>query len=133
MLGQDTYKEWTNPFNPAGSTFVGSWEQGSEVKFIGEDPNTGKEGGMLARIAENRPNEFLSIEHIGIINDGVVDTTSEEVKKWTPAFENYTFTEKDGGTELTIDVDVADEYKGMFEDMWPKALEVLKTLSEESN
>lgn len=132
MLGEETYKEWTKPFNPAGSTFVGSWDKGSEIKFVGKNPETGKEEGMLARIVENRPNEFISIEHYGVIMNGVEDTTSEEVKKWTPAHENYTLTEKDGGTELTIDVDVADEYKDMFDDMWPKSLDVLKKLSEEN-
>jgi hypothetical protein len=74
---------------------------------------------------------ILHIEHIGMINNGVEDTTSEEVKKWSPSHENYTFADKDGGTELSVDMDVADEYKTMFEEMWPKALQLLKELVEE--
>lgn len=66
-----------------------------------------------------------------IASDGTEDTTSEEVKKWAPAFENYTFTEQDGGTLLSIDIDIADEWKTMFEDMWPKALVILKQLAEQ--
>lgn len=131
MLGNTTYRVWTKAFNE-GSYFQGAWEQGSEIRFLGPNPNGSGEGGMFSRIHENRMHEFLSIEHLGIIQNGVVDTTSDEVKKWTPAFENYTFDEKDGGTELKIDLDVADEYKDMFNDMWPKALQLLKQLAEKA-
>ena len=89
MLDDASYREWTRVFNE-GSYYVGSWEQGSEIRFIGPDRETGEEGGMYSRVKENRQYEFISIEHLGIIKNGVVDTTSEEVKKWTPAFENYT-------------------------------------------
>ena len=132
MFDDATYREWTKPFNPAGSYYEGSWEQGAEIKFLGvDDSGNANAGGMYSRIKENRLHEFVSIEHIGIItNSGEIDTTSEEVKKWTPAFENYTFVEKDGGTELSVDVDTNEEYKETFEGMWTKALQVLKDISE---
>jgi uncharacterized protein YndB with AHSA1/START domain len=134
MLELPTYQEWTKPFSPdptLPSKYVGNWEEGSEIKFIGTDEN-GKdvESGMYGRIKENRLHEFVSIEHLGIINNGVIDTTSDEVKKWIPAFENYTFKEVDGGTELLVDTDTVEEYKQMFEEAWPKALEKLKELAE---
>jgi uncharacterized protein YndB with AHSA1/START domain len=131
MLDESTYKEWTSAFSPDGSGyFKGSWEKGSKIFFIGTDPETGKEGGMVCRIAENNPNEFVSIEYVGILNDGVEDTTSDEAKKWTPGFENYTFKEENGITELQIDIDTADELAEEFEKMWPKALEKLKEIAE---
>lgn len=129
MLDAETYKMWTMAFNP-GSYYVGDWSEGSKILFLGPDPETGKEGGMVSRIKENRKHEYVSIEHVGVVQDGVEDTESEIAKKWTPAHENYTFTKKDEGTELSIDVDVADEYKEIFEGMWSKALEVLKELAE---
>ncbi len=129
MLQSETYTQWTKPFNPT-SSFQGDWSQGSKMIFIGTDPENGEQGGMVSRIKENREFEFISIEHIGIIKNGVEDTTSEDARKWTPAFENYTFTEKDGGTEVSVSVDTASEFKEMFDKMWPEALSVLKTLSE---
>ena len=129
MLDDEPYREWTKAFSE-GSYYQGKWEEGSEMLFIGPDPEGGGEGGMVSQIREVRPLEFLSIEHIGMIKNGVRDTTSEEVKKWTPAFENYTFTQKDSGTEVTVDIDIADEYKAMFEEMWPKALATLKEIAE---
>jgi hypothetical protein len=135
MLDEPTYKEWTKAFSPSPDTtsyVKGDWSKGSKILFVGVDPETGKEGGMVSRIAENKPNEFVSIEHLGILNDGVEDTTSEEAKKWTPAFENYTFKEENGVTELEIDVDTADELAEEFEKAWPQALEKLKELSEKA-
>lgn len=129
MLDDATYREWTAPFNPGGSYYQGSWEEGSKIIFLGPGED-GKEMGMVSRIAENRPHEFLSIEHLGIVKDGVEDTTSEEATKWSPAFENYTFTEQDGGTLVTIDQDIEGEYKAMFDEMWPKALQKLKEIAE---
>ena len=85
---------------------------------------------MFSRVAEHRPNEFLSLEHLGVVKDGVEDTTSDEVKQWAGARENYTLRENDGRVTLTIDMDTADDYKKYFEDTWPKALAVLKDLSE---
>ena len=129
MLDDATYRLWTTPFSE-GSYYKGDWSKGSKIIFLGPNPETGKEGGMLSRIAENNLYEYISIEHLGIINDGVEDTTSEEAKKWTPAFENYTFKDLNGMTELIVDMDINDEYKEMFEGMWPKALQKLKEISE---
>lgn len=128
MLDDSTYREWTTAFQ-AGSFYEGSWDEGSEIRFLGPDEN-GKLRGMFSKIKENRLHDFISIEHVGFINDGVIDITSEEVKKWTPSHENYTFTETDSVTVVSVDIDVNDEYKEMFEVMWPKALELLKTLAE---
>lgn len=131
MLDDATYREWTKPFNE-GSRYEGVWETGSEMKFIGCDENGKQSGGMYSRIAEVRPYAFVSIEHLGMINEnGEIDTTSESVKKWTPAFENYTFKDVDSGTEVLVDIDISDEWKDMFNDMWPKALAKLKEIAEE--
>jgi uncharacterized protein YndB with AHSA1/START domain len=128
MLNDKTYREWTKAFHE-GSYYEGSWEKGSDIYFMGPDKD-GKVSGMYAKIRENRKYEFVSIEHLGEINNGVIDTTSEKVKKWTPSFENYTFADKGNQTELTIDMNVVPEYQAMFEDMWPKALKELKHISE---
>jgi uncharacterized protein YndB with AHSA1/START domain len=128
MLDDKSYREWTKAFSE-GSYYKGSWEKGSKILFLGPDPNTGKEGGMVSRIAENKPYEFISIEHLGMVQNGVEDTTSEAAKKWTSSFENYTFKDKDGATEVLVDIDVEEEYVQMFNEMWPEALQKLKELA----
>jgi uncharacterized protein YndB with AHSA1/START domain len=130
MLDEDSYREWTKPFQE-GSYFKGDWSEGSKMLFLGPSPVEGQgEGGMVSKIKENRLHEFISVEHQGIIVNGVEDTESEEARKWTPANENYTFLEKDSGTELLIEMDVDEKLKDDFETMWPKALEKLKELAE---
>lgn len=129
MLEDASYREWTTVFNPGGSYYEGEWKEGSKMLFLGPGED-GKLGGMVSRIAKCTPYEFVSIEHMGQIDNGVEDTTSEKVKAWSGAHENYTFTEKDGGTHLAVDVDTVDDFVSYMEDTWPKALAKLKSLAE---
>ncbi|MBK9053988.1 MAG: SRPBCC domain-containing protein [Chloroflexi bacterium] len=128
MLDDQPYREWTKAFNE-GSYYKEAWRKDPKY-FSWPDPNTGEEGGMVSRIAENKLYEFISIEHLGIVQNGVEDTTSEVARKWSPAFENYTFNDKDGATEVLVDMDAEDEYVQMFNEMWPKGLRKLKELTE---
>jgi uncharacterized protein YndB with AHSA1/START domain len=130
MLNDRTYRQWTEVFS-AGSHFVGNWEKGSKILFLAPDKN-GKMAGMVSTIAENRPNEFISIKHLGVVSNGVEDTVSKAVKNWSGALENYTFQEKNGGTEVIIDTDSDDEFESMFKEIWPRALDKLKELAEKS-
>lgn len=82
MFAPETYKIWTAEFSE-GSYFEGSWAKGERIRFLSPDGC-----GMTSVIAENRPHEFLSIRHLGIIKDGVEDTESEEARSWAPAYEN---------------------------------------------
>ena len=129
MLDDATYRVWTAAFS-AGSHYVGDWSKGSKILFLGPDPATGKMGGMVSRIKENRLHETISIEHLGTVNDGKEDTTSDVVKASAGAHEDYTFKEMNGGTEVLVDIDITDDFKEMFEAMWPKALQDLKALAE---
>lgn len=128
VIGKDTYPQWTEVFSP-GSHFQGSWEKGSKMLLLSPKDN-GKHDGMVSEIAENNPPEFLSIKHVGLLKDDVEDTTSERVKKWSPAYENYTLKEVDGKTEFIVDMDGEDEYVDFFNEIWPKALEKLKEVAE---
>ena len=129
MLQDKTYREWTKEFYD-GSYYEGGWEKGNEIRFLARDER-GNLQGMFSRIKENIPFEFISIEHLGLINNGIVDTSSEEIKKWAPSFENYTFSNISGQTGLKIEMQVVPEFKSMFEELWPKALKALKSLCEE--
>lgn len=130
MLDDETYPKWTDVFMP-GSYYEGSWEKGSKILFLAPNED-GKPEGMVAQIVESKPYDFVSIEHQGQVRDGVEDTTSDEVKAWVGAHENYTFTEKDGGTEVVVDLEgiAGEDFIAMFNDMWPKALAKLKTIAE---
>src|SRR4030042_4463914 len=120
MLNDDTYRKWTDVFMP-GSHYIGDWNKGSKILFLAPG-KSGEMEGMVSRIKESKPYEYLSIEHLGIVHNGVEDIVSEAVKTWAGALENYTFKEKDGRTEVLVDLDSNEEFKEMFQDTWPKAL-----------
>ena len=63
MLEDKTYRIWTEEFTP-GSHYIGSWDEGSKILFLGP-ANDGKLGGMVSRIKENKLHKFISIEHLG--------------------------------------------------------------------
>ena len=131
MLGLDnkkTYEAWTALFNPT-STYEGSWEKGSKIVFVGSDEQ-GNIGGMIAEIAENIPNKFISIKHYGIIEDGKEIIDGPKVENWAGALENYSFSEHNGTTSITVNVDTNNEYINYFDETWPKALNKLKEICE---
>jgi hypothetical protein len=128
MLDEKHYRTWTAVFNPT-SHFKGSWKKGEKIIFVGAD-ESGKEGGMVSRIAENIPNKFVSIEHLGILSDGKEITSGAEVDGWAGAFENYTYTQQGNKTLLRVDLDSNPQYKDYFSETYPKSLAVLKELCE---
>jgi len=128
MLDDKNWREWTAEFNPS-SHYKGSWEKGSKILFLGTDQD-GNLGGMVSRIKENIPNKFISIEHLGIVQNGKEITSGPEVEVWAGALENYTFTETNGKTLLLVDLDANQEFKPYFIETWPKALNKLKAICE---
>lgn len=129
MLGADTYKKWTAVFMP-GSYFEGDWSQGSKILFLAPD-GKGNKSGMVSRIKENRLHEFISIEHLGFVENGKEDTTSEAVQSWAGNLENYTLLEKDGSTKVLVELDTDEERKEMFDSTWNDALNILKSITED--
>ena len=129
VVNDEKYRLWTSAFHE-GSYFEGGWNTGDTIHFLALNDKGEKEG-MLSQIAESRFPEYISIRHVGFIMNGIEDTTSDDVKKWTPAYENYTFEKiDDGTTRFVVDMDAADEFVEMFSDMWPKALVKLKEVCE---
>lgn len=125
MLAPDSYRSWTAPFHE-GSYYEGSWEKGQRVRFL----TPGGQMGMVAEVVENRPGEFVSLRHIGMIKDGAEDFDSAEAKAWFPAYENYRFADRAGGTEVQVEMDSTPEYEQFMRDTWPRALAELKKLCE---
>ncbi len=125
LTGLESYRQWTSAFGE-GLYFEGSWQEGQRIRFL-----TPERHGVVSEIAENRPNEFLSVRHIGYIADGgVEDTSSEAIRAWAPAYENYTFKATPQGTKLIVEQDMTEEFESMKE-TWPKALARLKALCED--
>ncbi|MBL0737673.1 SRPBCC domain-containing protein [Flavobacterium sp. GN10] len=132
MLGlkdKATYEYWVATFNPT-STYEGSWDKGSKIRFVGTDEN-GNKAGMVSEIVENKPAQFVSIRHYGFLDGDTEVTTGEQVEKWAGGHENYTFEENNGITTVTVEMDTIDEYLDYFNSTYPKAMDKLKEISEQ--
>lgn len=121
MLGisnKSTYEQWTALFN-ATSTYEGCWNKGNKMLLIGTDEK-GEKGGMVSEIVENIPNQFVSIRHYGLVKNNVEITEGPEVEKWANGFENYTFIENNGITEVIVDLDITEDFLDYMNEIYPE-------------
>lgn len=114
-----TYRQWTSEFTE-GSFYQGTLEENSMVKFL--DP---KNNGMYSRVLKNIPNKEITFLHLGEIYDGV-----EVPQEWGDATESYFVQETEDGTLLRCEIKTSEEFKGFFEEHFPKALQNVKNLAE---
>lgn len=128
MLDESGYKAWTKEFNPE-SRFIGTWEKGSTMHFLGTDKE-GQPSGMMSKIVENRKNECVRIMHLGFIKGEQIITDGPEIEPWIGACEQYLFIPHNNDTLLTMKMDTIKDYYSYFELVWPKALQTLKTICE---
>jgi len=124
LWNDETYRKWTSVFSE-GSYAVTDWKEGSKVLFLGGEGN-----GMYSVISKAKPNEFMSFKHLGVIKNSIEQPLDEESKKWSGALENYSLEEKNGLTELKVEMDMAEDHKSYFNETFPKALQKVKELSE---
>lgn len=129
MLGDETYRKWTASFCP-GSYYKGNWDEGSKILFLGPSPETGEEGGIASKVEVNRPYEYISLLHLNEVKNGVEVEESAITGAWAGAHENYTFEDKDGGTQLSIDQDLTPNEADYMSKAWDEALATLKSLAE---
>lgn len=131
MLGLDdksTYEQWASAFGPS-STYRGEWHTSNKIYFVGTDED-GNEGGMISKVVVHVPNEYLSLENVGFINNSEEVTTGPEVEEWLGGHENYRFVEESGRTTVTVEVEVPDDHVFYFNEAYPLGLERLKRLVE---
>jgi uncharacterized protein YndB with AHSA1/START domain len=116
-----TYRQWTALFCE-GSYAESDWNEGSKIRFL---TPTGE--GMYGIIQRKAPFERMVFEHHGEVKAGV-----EERKDWGGATEGYHLSESNGVTTLDVKLETTDDFKGYFNNTFPKALEEVKRLSEQA-
>ena len=114
-----TYRQWTTAFTE-GSFYEGTLEENNIVKFL--DP---KNNGMYSRVEKVIPNEEIKFLHLGEIYEGI-----EVPQDWGEATEAYFLEENEEGTLLKTEIQTPAEFKEFFEEKFPKAMNIVKHLSE---
>ena len=120
VLWEDkTYREWTSVFAP-DSHAESDWKEGSPIRFY-----DGKGNGMYSLIEKKIGFTQMTFKHLGELKDG-----KETPSNWDDARENYFLTEMNGQTELKVGLDSIEEFENYFKEVFPKALQLVKQISE---
>jgi uncharacterized protein YndB with AHSA1/START domain len=114
------YPQWTKDF-AEGSHAKSTWNQGDEILFL-----DGNQNGMYSIITHKEEPNTITFTHHGNIKEG--KKTSPE--SWSGAMETLTLTEEENGTLLSIEHDVAEPWAEFFSTTMPKALALVKQISE---
>ena len=119
LWNDSTYRQWTSAFYE-GSYAVSDWKEGSKIQFLGPNGD-----GMFSLIESKVDNEKMIFKHLGEIKGGI-----EEKTQWDGAYEKYFLNESNGNTELIVELDATGEFEKYFQDTFPKALQIVKQISE---
>jgi uncharacterized protein YndB with AHSA1/START domain len=122
LWDDETFRDWTSVFSEfqeKASYIKSEWREVGRFEFFQSG------AGSYGVIEKLVPNELVSFRHLGEIREGK-DVPSDQGS----LRETYTLVDRDGFTTLSIEHDVPEELKGMFEEMSPKTLERVKALSE---
>ena len=120
LWSDEGYRRWTSAFTE-GSYAESDWKEGSRIKFLSP-----KGEGMFGIIKKKVENKEMSFEHQGEIING-----REENRDWKGAQERYFLTDEGEGTQLKVQLDTTDDYKDYFDTTFPKALDLVKKISED--
>lgn len=125
VLLQDKYfRQWSSEFAPDSYADT-DWNEGSRVEFKGRN-----ESGLFGKVIEHRPNEFIAIQHQGVIDSGADDTESFDAQQWQGTVESYEVYEEAGLSVLSIKQIIPKKYVNTFYDTWDNALDKIKELAE---
>ncbi|MBA3648296.1 MAG: SRPBCC domain-containing protein [Chitinophagales bacterium] len=120
LWNDDSYRKWTAAF-AEGSYAQSDWKEGGKILFLSPDGS-----GMFGIIEKKIPNEQMIFRQLGEVKNGI-----EEPKYWGAATESYYLEETNGVTRLNVEMVFIDEFAQYLSKVFPKALEVLKQISEE--
>ncbi len=127
LWNDTTYRKWTSVFNE-GSYAVSEWNKNSKVHFLSPSGD-----GLYSVITELIPNSQMTFRHEGGIKDFKELPLDDESRQWSGAIESYTLNQTGDITRLEVHLDIDEKYEDHFKEIFPKALDKVKELSETIN
>lgn len=124
ILNDKFTRIWYAAFSE-GSHAQTDWRIGSKAIFTDYSNS-----GLIGKIVANEPYEIISIMYQGIVTNGKEDYDSEIAKDVLGGLETYRLTEKNGGTHLSIECDMGEDFFESMSMAWDRALEKIKQLCE---
>ena len=128
LFEKHSYEQWASPF-AEGSTYTGTMAQGERIKF-----HNGTYEGMYADVERLSAEEYVEFRHIGMLGkNGEELPLDEEAKKWSGALETYRLTKSVKGVLLEVTVDSDESFVEYMNETFPRALEIVRSLSEQQS
>lgn len=124
LWNDETFRQWAGIID-SGTYMKGDLAEGKEVQFISSENGYGVTS-LVEKLAEN---ELLILKHSKDTKDSGERARENE---WTGSTERYELTEGNGTTILTATFDVPTEMESYFKTAYPKALEKVKVLAEQT-
>lgn len=125
LWDEGSYMQWTSAFH-VGSYAKSDWKKNSRIHFLGPDGN-----GMYSEIVKLERNKMMVFQHLGEVKNHQ-EQPQEESPAWSGTTESYTLEEVEGQIKLSVSVDFPNEMADYFNEAFPKALAIVKELSEKN-
>jgi hypothetical protein len=122
-----TYSKWTQPFSET-SQMQSDWKIRGETLFQDASGN-----GMVATIVELEQFKKVVFKHLGVLKNGVLDSTSEDVQSWSGSLEKYFLNEQGETTTLSAEIETSEEYKDMMDRAFQQGFAIVKSLAEQDH
>lgn len=126
LWNDSTYRKWTSAF-AEGSYAESDWKEGGSIRFLGPEGS-----GMFSVIDKMTAPELMAFKHMGEVKAFKNQELNEQSSEWTGCMEIYRLKETSGVTELSVELDALLSFVEFFESTFPKALAIVKELSEKS-
>lgn len=124
----ENYKAWTNIFCEGSYYESSKFEQGEKIHLL-----TPSGEGMYSILETVKPFQFLAFKHIGFLKDFKEMPLDEATEQWTNAIESYEIIPNEESCLLKVKVDTAEAYLDHMNNVFSKALEILKKQCETLN
>lgn len=121
----ENYKVWTKPFCDGSYYKTNSFTEGNRIHLLSPQGD-----GMYSILDKVEVNKHLAFKHLGELLDFKEIPITEETQKWSGALETYTLHQRNGGTEVEVNVETLESYEKSMLNMFPLALDELKKLAE---
>ena len=109
LWNPETYMQWTQYFS-LGSTMHSDWTVHGKTVFL-----DARGAGMVSTMSQLEEFKLVVFKHLGLVQGGIEDLDSDEVKKWRGVLEKYFFEDLNGTTKLKVELETAQEYLEMMD------------------
>lgn len=125
LWDKDNYTKWTKPFSEGLYFKTASFSEGSEIRFFAPNGDA-----MISKIINLQPKEYIAFEHLSMMQNGEISAFNNEGET-NQFFESYQLVENESSVTLIAKVNTLESEEKSMDKTFPKALQLVKELSEQ--